>query len=317
MAKFLEGIQNKQEAKEAATRIVQTATEQVETRKFNLKEALSAVAEYSPLDGGFEEFATMLALPDEHFMILAPVFLSEMEKQYGKVNNQMEMVQTMNVAGFRSEDVRAEYTNLCTQIDEQMSTILSTPKRDFLKRILGMTYNAIAEADGIAKKSILIPIEYCHADAKMPAYAHLTDAGMDVYALEDITIKPGETKLIPLGIKVALPAGYELQVRPKSGVTLRTKLRVGNAPGTIDAGYRDEICVIIDNIDNFIREGEIDEQGRLSNILFGQSYTIGKGQKFAQLVLSEVPKAVFYEVSSVEEVSNDGREGGFGSTGLT
>lgn len=316
MAKFLEGIQNKQEAKEAATRVVQTATEQVETRKFNLKEALSAVAEYSPLDGGFEEFATMLALPDEHFMILAPVFLSEMEKQYGKVNNQMEMVQTMNVAGFRSEDVRAEYTNLCTQIDEQMSTILSTPKRDFLKRILGMTYNAIAEADGIAKKSILIPIEYCHADAKMPAYAHLTDAGMDVYALEDITINPGETKLIPLGIKVALPAGYELQVRPKSGVTLRTKLRVGNAPGTIDAGYRDEICVIIDNIDNFIREGEIDEQGRLFNILFGQSYTIGKGQKFAQLVLSEVPKAVFYEVSSVEEVPNDGREGGFGSTGV-
>jgi dUTP pyrophosphatase len=150
----------------------------------------------------------------------------------------------------------------------------------------------------------------------MPTYAHLTDSGMDVYALDDITIVPGETKLVPTGIKVAIPAGYELQVRPKSGRCLKTKLRVANTPGTIDAGYRDEIGVIIDNIEPFIKSADIDENGRLYNVEFGSSYTIGKGEKFAQLVLCEVPKAVFYQVESVGEVANDGRNGGFGSTGV-
>ena len=136
-----------------------------------------------------------------------------------------------------------------------------------------------------------------------------------MYALEDITIAPGETKLIPLGIKCALPLGYELQVRPKSGRCLKTKLRIANTPGTIDAGYRDEIGVIIDNIEPVIRHADMDETGRLFNILWGQSYTIGKGEKFAQLVLSEVPKAAFYEVETVANIGED-RKGGFGSTGV-
>jgi dUTP pyrophosphatase len=150
----------------------------------------------------------------------------------------------------------------------------------------------------------------------MPVYAHLTDSGMDVFALEDITIAPGETKLVPIGIKVAIPAGYELQVRPKSGRCLKTKLRVANTPGTIDAGYRDEIAVIIDNIEPFIKSAKINEQGALYNVEFGSSYTIGAGEKFAQLVLCEVPKAIFYEVEKVADIANDGRNGGFGSSGL-
>ena len=149
----------------------------------------------------------------------------------------------------------------------------------------------------------------------MPAYAHLTDAGMDVFATEEITINPGETKLIPLGIKCALPIGYELQVRPKSGRSLKSKLRVANAPGTVDAGYRDEIGVIVDNIDPFIKSAEMDENGRLYNVEFGSSITIGAGEKFAQLVLSEVPKAIFYEVETVVNIGEENRGGGFGSTG--
>ena len=202
------------------------------------------------------------------------------------------------------------------EIDDQMGDILSHQKRDFLKQMLGITYNALAEAEGIAKKTILIPIEYCREGAKMPTYAHLTDSGMDVYALEDITIAPGETRLIPTGIKVAIPAGYELQVRPKSGRCLKTKLRVANTPGTIDAGYRDEIGIIIDNIEPYIKSAQINEQGALYNVEFGSSYTIGAGEKFAQLVLCEVPKAAFYQVESVAAVENDGRAGGFGSTGV-
>lgn len=309
-------INTAQEAADSANRVLESSQKKAEARKFELEKALKQIAEISPTDGGFEEIAVMLSLPDEHFQTLAPIFLRELEKNYHNVNDQMTMVQAMNLAGIRAEDARTEYLNICKQIDEQLGSVLSFPKRDFIKQMLGMTYNAIAEAEGIAKKTILIPLEYCHTDAKMPTYAHLTDSGMDVYALEDITIAPGETKLIPTGLKVAIPAGYELQVRPKSGRCLKTKLRIANTPGTIDAGYRDEIGIIVDNIEPFIKEAKMDENGRLYEVLFGSSHTIGKGEKFAQLVLCEVPKAVFYQVEHVSDVANDGRNGGFGSTGV-
>jgi dUTP pyrophosphatase len=277
---------------------------------------MKALAEVNPDMGGFDELGTLLAMPEEHFAILAPVFLAELEKGLKNVNDQMILVQSMNMAGLKAENVREQYDAIYTEIDNQMGDILSRQKRDFLKQMLSMTYNALAEADGIAKKNILIPLEYCHTEAKMPTYAHLTDSGMDIYALEDITIAPGETKLIPIGIKVAIPAGYELQVRPKSGRCLKSKLRIANTPGTIDAGYRDEIGIIVDNIEPFIKEAKMDSTGRLYEVLFGSSHTIGKGEKFAQLVLCEVPKAAFYQVESVGAIENDGRSGGFGSTGV-
>jgi dUTP pyrophosphatase len=309
-------ISNKEDAKNAAIRAVETIKEDVDKKRIDVLKSLQEIVNFGPTNGSFEDFALMLGLPDEHFVVLAPVFLEELEKSYHNINDQMEMVQIMNAAGIKAEDARVEYIQLCENIDTQIGDALSQPKKDFIKTILGLTYNAVAEAEGIAKKTITIPIEYCHENGKMPAYAHLTDAGMDVFALEDITIMPGETKLIPLGIKVAIPMGYELQVRPKSGRCLNTKLRIANTPGTIDAGYRNEICVIVDNIDQVIRSAKIDENGRLYDIVWGQSYSIGKGEKIAQLVLSEVPKALFYEVENVCEIPNDGRAGGFGSSGL-
>jgi len=269
-------------------------------------------------------------LPDEQFTLIAPAFLTELEKSYTNINTRLLLVQAMNVAGKKYEDIEEEYFALCDLIDAEVGAALSAPKRDFLKQIIGFTYNSIADIDGIAKKVINIPIEVLSDTATLPAYAHPSDAGMDVFAQEDITIAPGETKLIPLGIKVAIPLGYELQVRPKSGRCLKTKLRVANTPGTIDAGYRDEVGVIIENIDPPIRaihprtqilnHGENYESVRQEPIVagdieFGQSYTIGAGEKFAQLVLSEVPKVAWIEVNSVSDIGED-RGGGFGSTGI-
>ena len=305
-----------EEAKAAAQRTVESQRQLNEQKKFEFESYMKALQEVNPDIGGFDELATLLAMPEEHFAILAPVFLAELEKGFKNINDQMILVQTMNLTGIKAENVRDQYNAIYEEIDAQMSGILSNQKRDFLKKMLGITYNALAEAEGIAKKTILIPIEYCHTEAKTPTYAHLTDSGMDVYALEDITIAPGETKLIPIGIKVAIPAGYELQVRPKSGRSLKSKLRIANTPGTIDAGYRDEIGIIVDNIEPFIKEAKMDNTGRLYEVLFGSSHTIGKGEKFAQLVLCEVPKAAFYQVESVGVIENDGRNGGFGSTGV-
>lgn len=306
----------KEEAIASAEKIIQSQRAQSEQKKFEFEKFMKALQEVSPETGGFDELGALLALPEEEFAIISPVFLGELERGMRNINDQMVMVQSMNMLGMKAENVREQYEAIYKEIDDQMGDIISKQKRDFLKQMLGMTYNALSEAEGVAKKTILIPIEYCREGAKMPTYAHLTDSGMDVYALEDITIAPGETKLIPTGLKVAIPAGYELQVRPKSGRCLKTKLRVANTPGTIDAGYRDEIGVIIDNIEPFIKSAQMDEAGRLYNVEFGSSYTIGAGEKFAQLVLCEVPKAAFYEVESVGAIENDGRNGGFGSTGV-
>ena len=309
-------INAKEQAVAAAQKVVESQHNQNEQKKFEFEKFMNIIQEANPEFGGFDELGAMLALPEEQFAILAPVFLAELEKGMHNINDQMVMVQSMNMLGMKAENVREQYEAIYAEIDQQMGDVLSHQKRDFLKQMLGMTYNALSEAEGVAKKTILVPIEFCKEGAKIPTYAHLTDSGMDIFALEDITIAPGETKLVPTGLKVAIPAGYELQVRPKSGRCLKTKLRVANTPGTIDAGYRDEIGVIIDNIEPFIKSAQIDENGRLYNVEFGSSYTISKGEKFAQLVLCEVPKAAFYQVESVSAIENDGRAGGFGSTGV-
>ena len=98
------------------------------------------------------------------------------------------------------------------------------------------------------REKVQISIELCHPAAKMPSYARQGDAGMDIYAVEDLVIKPGKTVLVRTGLKVAIPRGYEIQIRPRSGLSLKTPLRVANSPGTIDAGFRDEVCIIMSNI---------------------------------------------------------------------
>ena len=308
-------INTPEQAKQAAQDALQRTVLQQEEKKNLIEAALEEIKNINPELGGFEEIAVLLTMPEEQFALIAPVFLHELEKSFNNVNDQLAMIQAMNVVGVRAEDAEIEYLAICDAIDQQMGEALSAQKRDFVKQMLAIMYNAVNEAEGITKRHVLIPIEYCRPDAKMPTYAHLTDAGMDIYLTEDVTIHPGETVLIPTGLKVALPLGYELQVRPKSGRSLKSKLRISNTPGTIDAGYRDEIGIIVDNIDQVIKGGELDEEGRLTGILWGSDITLSKGEKIAQLVLSEVPKAVFYEVENVSSIENDGRKGGFGSTG--
>ena len=310
-------ILTKQDAQNAAKKMVEDQAAQQDVRRFVFEDALKDLKNFEITQNseGFEEISSLLMLSEEKFAILAPIFLRELEKGSSHSNTQLFLAQALNIQGLKSEDIAESYNTLCDAIDSDLAASISVQKRDFLKQMLGITFNSVAEAEGIAKRHMVVPIEYCREDAKMPTYAHLTDAGMDVYLTEDVTIHPGETKLIPLGIKVALPMGYELQVRPKSGRSLKSKLRIANTPGTIDAGYRDEICIIADNIDPVIRSAEMDENGRLYNIVWGSDIMLSKGEKIAQLVLSEVPKAIFYQVESVAAIENDGRRGGFGSTG--
>lgn len=260
----------------------------------------------------FNSMIQLLDTPDDEFVLLAPGIMQAFEQSLNNPNDKIALTQSLNALGYKGEDLTENFLQIVEEIDKME---YSVPKKDFLKGVFGALSNAVNDTEGIAKRTVQIPIELCHEKAKIPQYAHITDSGMDVYALEDITIHPGETVLVPTGIKVALPPGYEIQVRPKSGRALKTKLRVANTPGTIDQGYRDEIKVIIENVEPPIKDISIDDDGKVTSVLYGSDYFISEGEKFAQLILAEVPKAAFYRVDTVQDIGED-RGGGFGSTGL-
>ncbi len=144
-------------------------------------------------------------------------------------------------------------------------------------------------------QTIEIKFQKLHSDAQVPSYAHLGDAGADVFSVAEVTLQPNARAAIPTGLAVDIPIGYEIQVRPKSGLALKHGIAVLNSPGTVDAGYRGEIQVIVINLGT-------------------EPYTFAKGQKIAQLVLKPVFQANYVEG---ELGSSDRGIGGFGSTGLT
>ena len=178
--------------------------------------------------------AQLLVLEDESFRTIAPVILNSIQDQVKSVEYRTEMIQQLSGKNLTTQDLAEEYQKISGVIDES-SEELTEEKKDFLKQIFVIIYNSMIELVNGDLPLIQIPIELCSPDAKIPTYAHEGDAGMDVYSTIDCTLAPGESKIIPLGFKVAIPEGYELQVRPRSGLSARTHLRVANAPGTIDS----------------------------------------------------------------------------------
>lgn len=134
-----------------------------------------------------------------------------------------------------------------------------------------------------------------HKDAVLPAYAHPSDAGMDIRSVEAMMIPVGKRSLVHTGLIVNLPLGFEAQVRPRSGLALKQGVTVLNTPGTIDAGYRGEIGVVLINL------GESD-------------FEIKVGDRIAQIVIAPVTQPTIVEATEIEET--DRGAGGFGSTGV-
>lgn len=171
------------------------------------------------------------------------------------------------------------------------------------------------------KLQINVKIKKLHEDAVIPKYARELDAGFDLVAVEDALIAPGESAKIHTGLAFALPEGYELQVRPRSGIGAKTKLRISNAPGTIDAGYRGEACVLIDNIRFMSNERGnecLDASDKIVTVeheVDKHSYLIRKGDRIAQGVIAQVPMAVFEVVDELDETERG--SGGFGSSGMS
>ena len=140
-----------------------------------------------------------------------------------------------------------------------------------------------------------VPVRRLDPDLPLPAYAHPGDAGADLVAAEDVVLAPGERRLVPTGVAIALPDGYVGLVHPRSGLAHRLGVTVLNAPGTVDAGYRGEIKV---NLVNHDRSATV---------------KISRGDRIAQLLVQRVERAVF---RTVDELPGTVRgTGGHGSTG--
>lgn len=139
----------------------------------------------------------------------------------------------------------------------------------------------------------IVKVKKVHEDAVIPTKAYPSDAGFDLYVLEDVFVLAGETVKIRTGLSFDLPSGYEMQIRPRSGISLKSKIRV--AFGTVDSDYRGEVAIVLDNIGN-------------------THHQISKGDRIAQAVIQQIPHITLVEVI---KLSNGARGGnGFGSTGI-
>lgn len=149
------------------------------------------------------------------------------------------------------------------------------------------------------KEIVQLPVEIMPHAAELPLPAYMTAgaAGMDLYAavMEDVILEPGTVRLIPTGLKVAVPGGYELQIRPRSGLAARHGIGLLNSPGTVDSDYRGEIKVILINLGT-------------------APFTVRRGDRIAQMVLCPIPRIELVMTATLPETSRG--EGGFGHTGI-
>lgn len=242
-----------------------------------------------------DQFITILELPNDKFDTVYPYFKNEISKIYEGEDFQQQLLKQMKLnPDFDIEEEKAGIQTFLSEIKKDES--LSNNKKEMLTLMFENTMNVFEQLAVSLRQMVKVKITKLNSDAVLPIYAHPTDAGADISAVEEVTIKPNETKIVKTGIAVAIPAGYEIQLRPRSGLSVKTGLRIPNSPATIDTDYRGEIGVPIWNTSD-------------------TPYVINKGMKIAQMLIAPTPMIKWDEVSSVEELGSTVRgDGGFGST---
>jgi dUTP pyrophosphatase len=167
-----------------------------------------------------------------------------------------------------------------------------------LEDLLGLDFDDLDEQMTVNARTKFVEVELVHEDAVFPKYAYPSDSGFDLHSTQDLTIGPFGRILVPTGIKVSFQEGYEIQVRPKSGLAIKQGLTVLNTPGTVDQGYTGEIQVIVFNTNNY-------------------TVMIPKGMKVAQAVLCPVINGKYVKFEQVDTLNEKDRgDNGFGSTGI-
>ena len=200
--------------------------------------------------------------------------------------NRVNAKQTLKELYETAEELYQELTDISENKKKLIQGILNT--------IIGFMEEALNRAE--ENYDTIVHFELIREGAQIPVYAHDTDAGADVYAPEDFAIPPHSFGVkVPVGFKMAMNSGWEMQVRPRSGMSMKTQLRIANTPGTIDADYRDEVAILFDNFSN-------------------EPYYIKAGDRIAQFVISPVYRFKGLVTESVANIGSN-RGGGFGSSG--
>lgn len=255
--------------------------------------------------------------PDEEFAPLAPFIKAKIKQGIESKEYQDQLLLLMDI--YDAGTVEEEVYVLDNFINElKADNDLSPEKKDVLICLFECQKEAYQKLKECGRPKIKVKITKLSDKAILPTYAHPTDAGCDIYAAETVTFKPGETKIVKTDLAVAIPPGYEIQIRPRSGMSYKTPMRIPNSPGTIDCEYRGNVGVIMENT-NGIVYGEENEDGDRDIIFIDPTadpYTIHEGDKIAQMVLNEVPMIDWNEVETVDDLGATRRgKGGFGSTG--
>lgn len=198
-------------------------------------------------------------------------------------------------------EMKSEIMEQLKKIKEQAGISFETDYKSGLENIeesLGMSFNELEEEMNNMIRERKVSIEVIDESAVFPKYAYPTDSGFDLHSTKDLEIGPFGRILVPTGLKISFNEGYEIQVRPKSGLAIKQGLTVLNTPGTVDQGYTGEIQVIVFNTNNY-------------------TVTIPKGMKVAQAVLCPVVQGKYVKFEQVEQIENKDRgNNGFGSTGI-
>jgi dUTP pyrophosphatase len=244
-----------------------------------------------------DNFIGIMEMPDKDFDKIFPLMMERVKSIYNNPAYEEDLLNNLRLEFKRNPDFNIQEQIAATNafIEEfKKEDGLSQNKKDFLFTVLKSSMDKFEELSKNPRERIDVKIQRINDNAVLPSYAHPTDAGADVSACEEITINPGETKLVGTGLKVAIPSGYEIQLRPRSGMSLKTGLRVANSPATIDSDYRGEIKVIMWNSG-------------------ATPYTIKIGDKIAQMLVVPCPMIRWNETVIEDETSRG--EGGFGSSG--
>jgi dUTP pyrophosphatase len=248
----------------------------------NIKYTMDELAEQFSVIPGMKEFFGLIATPDEIFDLLYPELKKALEEQIGAPETVALLQDVRNTPEYQ-------------QASDNIPILIES-----FKNIEGISQNKISFLTTLFTMflepfDVEIAIEFLPG-AVAPHYVHDTDAGMDIYANEDILIPAGARGVVvKTGLKCAIPEGWQLAIRPRSGMSKKTPIRISNCVGTIDSGYRDEIGVLVDNLSD-------------------SDYTIANGDRIAQFVVEKVYKAKWKTVEDVTTIGGN-RNGGFGSTG--
>lgn len=243
-------------------------------------------------DGTISQFVELLNMSDEKYDAVYPMFKAKLTEIFSSKQTQDRLLEQLRFNPIENiEDEKEAVEEFIKEIKDDNS--LSQNKKNTLITILEESLLAIYKLYEVPRERIKVKIKKLNEDATIPFYAHKTDAGADICSVEDVVVPPGQTKIIKTGIAVAIPVGYEIQIRPRSGLSAKTFLRIANAVGTIDSDYRGEIGVIMTNIG-------------------GVSATINKGDKIAQMVIAPTPMIEWEETDTLD--STERGDGGFGST---